>query len=89
MNKSSKHRDSCGLASAVMAKQAEDLIGVHLHVEPIDSLKAILILLLQVINFKEVFCLFFSVNFGVKLFVAKRIQESCLKSLSLFNTVKC
>ena len=65
MNQTGKHRDSCGLASAVVAKQAEDLIGVHLHVEPIDSLKAIIILLLQVINLKEVLCLFFSFDFWV------------------------
>ena len=72
-----------------MAKQAEDLISVHLHVEPIDSLEAILILLMQVIDLKEVFSLFFRVDFGVELFIAERIQECCLESFSLFNRVKC
>ena len=89
MYQAGKHRDSRGLASAIMAKQAEDLICVHLHVEPIDSLKAILILLMQVIDLEEVLSLFFSVDLGVQLFVAERVQECCLKSFSLFNRVKC
>ena len=65
------------------------MISVHLNVKPIDSLEAILVLLMQVINLKEVFSLFFSVDFGVEPFVAERIQECCLESFSLFNRVKC
>ena len=64
------------------------MVGVHLHIKPIDSLEAIFVLLLQVFDLKEEFLLFFSVDLGVKPFVAERVQVSCLKSFSLFNRVK-
>ena len=71
-----------------MAKQAEDLVGVHLHVQPINSLEAVFVLLLQVFDLEEVFTLFLTVDLGVQLLVAERVQVFCLKSLSLFNGVE-
>ena len=64
------------------------MVGVHLHVKSVDSLEAILVLLLQVLDLKEELLLFFSIDLGVKPFVAERVQVSCLKSFSLFNRVK-
>ena len=58
-NQTREHRDGRGLASAVVAKQAEYLISIHLHIKPVDSFKAIFILFMQVIDLKEVLILFF------------------------------
>ena len=65
MYQTSEHRDSCGLASAVMAKQAEDLIGLHLHIESINRLEAIIVLLSQVFDLEEMVRLLFDIHFRV------------------------
>jgi hypothetical protein len=46
----SQHAYSCGLSSAIVAKQHKNLVCKHLKIDPINCLKAIFILLKQVLN---------------------------------------
>ena len=48
-----QHRDCRRLASAIVAKQAEDLISIHLHIESVHGFKPVLILLVQVGHSQE------------------------------------
>ena len=64
-NQTCEHRDGRGLASAVVAKQAEYLVSIHLHIKPVDSFKAIFILFMQIIDLKKVLLLFFIIDLRV------------------------
>ena len=52
-NKSSKHRDRCGLACTILAKQCKNLSLEHFNVNALHRLESICVSLLKSIDLKE------------------------------------
>ena len=62
VQQASQHRDCGRFASTIVAKQAEDLVSIHLDIETVYGFKPVLILFVQVGHFQELVIKFVLVN---------------------------
>ena len=70
LDKSSEYRNRCRLAGAVVTKQTEDLVCVHLYVDSLYSMDSILVKFLQAGDLQKLLVPFLILDLRVKLFVA-------------------
>jgi len=74
-----QHVDRCCLTSAVVAKQYENLVFVHLKVDSINSLEVIVESLLEVTDLEDLVLVFFLTDLWIDTFIGILEQVLCLK----------
>ena len=71
-----------------MTEKAEDLVLIEFHIDAIDGFKAILILLVEVLDLQNMALLLLLIHFSSQHLIAQRIHATCLKLHGFRNGVE-